>query len=201
MIKTKIHSVNCQACGNEIHSFQGRDIAVGSILMNLCTKCQANSSAWENFKIAAIELNKLYKLGQLDDAQLKSPNIEIQPAEGTIQKAVKLLQRMDPNYFVGVRKIEVGAESNYGHVSSGDNQDPTVVHINLQRIINEADGKADGREAIINAAVAIAHESGHVKSYDDKNGFVGNESPAQAEEQKVTNWIKANENRLQDLFN
>lgn len=200
MEKIKVSSVNCQACGKENLSYQCREISVNRKLMKLCSGCAAKSDAWEHFKTAAVELNLLYRFGQLNEApdqMTNGPNVEIQPMEGTIQKAVKLLQRMDPNYFIGVKKIEVGSESNYGHVES---KNPTIIHVNLQKIIQEAGGKAEGREATISSAVSIAHEASHVKSYNQEQGFVGGESVAQAEEQKIMNWIKLNENRLQDLF-
>jgi hypothetical protein len=105
---------------------------------------------------------------------------------------------MDPNFFVGIKEIVAAPSSAYGTTESGPNKNPAVVNINLQRILNEA--KGDKRAAIIGLATTIAHEVGHSKSFDEEKGFVGGESPAEANENKVLQWIKNNESRLQDLF-
>lgn len=136
----------------------------------------------------------------IQDPQVTSPNIVIEPSEPTMQKAVKVLQRMNPNYFIGVRKIVVAPSAQYGHVESGPNKDPTIININVQRILQESGGASAGPEAIIAAACTIAHEKGHVSSFDPKIGFQGGESPAEAEESKVRNWIESNLNILKDLL-
>ena len=152
-----------------------------------------------------MNINKLsfrfLKLSQeISDSELRSPNIVVEPSEPTIQKAVKVLQRMNPNYFIGVRKLVVAPSGQYGHVESGPNKDPAVININAQRILQESGGATTGAEAIIAAACTIAHEKGHVASFDPKIGFQGGESPAEAEESKVRGWIESNRSSLKDLL-
>jgi len=133
------------------------------------------------------------------DAELKSPNIIVEPLNPVISKAIKLLQRMDPNYFIGARKIVITMSPNYGFVQSGPGKDPAVININLSRIIAESGGNLGSPEAVLAAATTIAHENGHVRSYNESQGFVGGEGPAEAEEAKVRSWIESNMNRLQDI--
>ena len=83
-------------------------------------------------------------------------------------------------------------------VESGQQKDPSVVNINMGKIKQE--GGNDETAAVIAAATTIAHEVGHVKSYNQQQGFVGGESPAEAEERRVADWIKQNQGRLQDLL-
>lgn len=153
-----------------------------------------------------MSLNKLSsyfikKYGQAiqQDTELNTPSVVIQPMEPVINKAVNLLKRMDPNYFQGVRRIQVSPASiYYGFVESGQQKDPSVVNINMGKIKQE--GGNDETAAVIAAATTIAHEVGHVKSYNQQQGFVGGESPAEAEERRVSDWIKQNQGRLQDLL-
>ena len=141
----------------------------------------------------------IQKYGQLVDAELNTPAVVIQPMEPVINKAVNLLKRMEPNYFQGVRRIQVSPASiYYGFVESGQQKDPSVVNINMGKIKQE--GGNDETAAVIAAATTIAHEVGHVKSYNQQQGFVGGESPAEAEERRVADWIKQNQGRLQDLL-
>jgi hypothetical protein len=194
----KAHSVNCQSCNREVLNYQIRPSKVGSILMDLCSVCHKATDAYKQFVESAKILNELYKAGQLNnDPQTASPSVLVEPLDSNIQAAVELLKRMDGSFFVGVSKIIAGPEANYGHASSTD---PTVVHINLGRIVSETKKDNSKRNIISALAETIAHEVGHIKSFDSEKGFVGNESPALAMEQKVNNWIKANESRLQDLF-
>ena len=152
-------------------------------------------------------LDELYKLASLfektaqePDQELDSPNVVIEPVNSVIDKAVKILQRMEPNYFVGSRRIVISMEPNYGHVESGPGKDPAVINININRILNESGGDTIGSEAVIATATTIAHEKGHVGSFDSEQGFVGGEGPAEAEEQRVRSWIEANMGQLQDLI-
>ena len=193
----KAASVNCSVCGREVLSYQIRTAKIGSVLKDVCSVCHQTSEAYKEFKESLAILTELQTFGQLapTDPMVDSPNITIEPIDTNIQKACDLLKRMDPGYFKGVSKIVAGTEANYGHASSDQ---PTVVHINLGRITSEAGPNAK-REIIIGLATTIAHEVGHIRSFDGKT-FVGNESPAEAEEQKVAAWIKSNESRLQDLF-
>ena len=195
----KASSVNCEICAREVLSYQIRTAKVNSVLKEICPGCHEHTKVYKEFKESLAILQEMHKAGQLNNAPVdpitSSPNISIEPIDSNIQAACELLKRMDGNYFKGVSKIVAGAEANYGHASSDE---PTIVHINLGRITSEAGPNAK-REIIIQLATTIAHEIGHIRSFDG-NTFVGNESPAMAEEQKVSNWIKANEARLQDLF-
>ena len=133
------------------------------------------------------------------DPQLSGPNVVVEPMEPVVQKAIELLKRMDPNYFSGVKKIVVApASMYYGFVESGPDKDPSVINVNMAKIKAESGGQ--GPAAVVSAATTIAHERGHVGSFDDSQGFVGGESPADAEEQRVAAWIRQNQGRLQDLL-
>jgi hypothetical protein len=147
-------------------------------------------------KISLLSKYFIKKYAQVDQA-LESPNVIVQPSEPLINKAIQLLKRMDPNYFKGVRQIQVSPASMYfGFVESGPNKDPAILNINMGKI----KGLGQGSEAVIQAALTVAHEAAHTKSYDQQQGFVGGENPAEAEEQKVSNWIEQNKGRLQDLL-
>lgn len=137
----------------------------------------------------------------LKTAQLESPNIVIQPTEQVIQKAVDLLKKMDPNYFVGVKQININPSSgNYGSVESGKDKDPTVVNINLSKIKQHA-GSEMSPELIVETALTIAHECAHVKSFNNEGGFVGGEAPAEQEERRVSDWIKNNLDKVASIEN
>ena len=124
------------------------------------------------------------KKGFLDTGKRDSPNINIQPYEEGVSKAVKKLQQIDPRYFVGISNINVVPAVVYGYVKSGPNQDPSNVFINAQRIKTEM--KNSSEDAIVDAiAAVIAHEVGHVRSYVEGKGFVGGEAPAEAEENRI----------------
>jgi hypothetical protein len=191
MDKVKAKSQNCDTCGKEYFNYQIRPTKVGSILKDCCPSCVSINDAYKNYKQAALILAQLNT-----NPQTASPNIIIEPLDANIQAAVDLLKRMDGNYFSGVSKIVAGAEANYGHVSS---EHPDEVNINLSRIANETKDNSSKRAIITALAITIAHEVAHVKSWDGKT-FIGGENVALAEENKVANWIKTNENRLQDLF-
>jgi hypothetical protein len=135
----------------------------------------------------------------LKGAQVNSPNIVIQPTEPVIQKAVNLLKKMDPNYFVGINQINLNSStSNFGFVESGEGKDPTVVNVNLNRIKQHAGSEATP-ELIAETAITIAHECAHTKSFSGEQGFVGGESVAEQEERKVAEWIKNNPDKLQSV--
>lgn len=140
--------------------------------------------------------NGLLIVAQVVDTQTSGPNIVIEPTEPTVQKAVNILKRMDPNYFSGVKKIVLSpATMYYGHVESGPGKDPTVVNVNLNKIKS-----TNPQDALLSAVTTIAHEVAHVKSFDNEQGFVGGEAPAEAEERKVEQWLKANMNSIKDLL-
>jgi 2'-5' RNA ligase len=137
------------------------------------------------------------------DPELASPDIKIEPVDTYIQKAVDLLKKINPSYFVGVRKIVADTGSGYGHVSSGPNQDPTVIHINLARIKSEMNTKLQNatqeqkdKEIVRQIALTISHEHGHVKSFKPEGGFIGGEGPAEAEEGSMQSKVDAYYNAL-----
>lgn len=191
----KVSSVNCDICSKEVLSYQIRSAKIGSFLKDICSNCHERSNTYNEFKKSLALLIELNKNAELD-SQSMGPNVFIEPLDSNIQAAVELLKRMDGNYFAGVSKIVAGTEANYGHT---DSREPTVAHINLSRITSETKGDNSKRNIVAALAVTIAHEIGHIKSWDGKS-FVGGEGPALAQESKVENWIKANESRLQDLF-
>ena len=124
------------------------------------------------------------------DAELESPNIVIQPYEEIIDAAVKKIKALEGNYFKGIRRIEVAPSSDYGHVKSGPNEDPTVVFINSSRVKQEL-ANTEEDEMVNVVAGILAHEVGHVRSYDPQKGFVGGETPAEAEEQRVLQLLRS----------
>jgi hypothetical protein len=128
-------------------------------------------------------------LAQVVDQQVAGPNIIIEPMEPLLQKAVDRLKKMDPNLFVGVKKIVIKPSSAYGFVESGPGKDPSVININLSRIKQEMANRSE--EEIIDAlAQVIAHERAHIKSYKDDQGFVGGEQPAEAGERAARIWLE-----------
>lgn len=122
--------------------------------------------------------------------QTNTPNITIQPGKPEANCALDILKKWKPNYFIGVKSIILGPSPNYGYVESGPDKDPTVIYINADRIVNEA-GQQSGKEAAIATARVIAHEKGHVDSFDNNNGFIGGETPAQMQEQEFDNWLNS----------
>lgn len=124
-------------------------------------------------------------------AQVNTPNISIQPGRPEANCALEILKLWKPDYFVGVSEIIIGPSANYGHVESGPDKDPSRIYINADRIVAEAGGQQSGRAAALACAQVIAHEKGHVASFDEEQGFVGGESPAQAQEAEFENWLKS----------
>ena len=138
----------------------------------------------------------LYSFAQaqqlLNDPQLSSPQVSIEPVDTLVQKAVDLIKSKEPNFFIGIRKIVIDMGQGYGRVESGPGKDPAVIHINLSAIKNTLKsqlGNAPQPEfdskLIRQVAEVIAHERGHAKSFDPQKGFVGNEAPAEAAEREM----------------
>lgn len=144
-------------------------------------------------------MNRFAQQPEQPDPELESPNVRFQPGRNEIARAIKILQRMDPNYFKGVREIVVTPGAYYGFVESGEGKDPSVIHVNADKIVQES-GQEQGPEAAIATAITIAHEKGHVASYNMEQGFVGGESPAQQEENKVKGWIENNRQSLDSIL-
>jgi hypothetical protein len=121
-------------------------------------------------------------------AQVGSPNITIQPGKPEANCALDILKLYDPNFFMKVKEIVIGPSADYGHVESGPDKDPSIVYINADRIVAEA-GQQSGKAAAIATASVIAHETAHVISFNEEQGFVGGEVPAEQEEQKFKQWL------------
>jgi hypothetical protein len=160
---------------------------------------------------------QLYKqaltiLSQVANQQLLSPQVSIEPFDELIDKATKILMVMNSNYFkgdpdfgtvpnkfMGVSKIVIAVSDALGFVESGKDKDPAKINLNMNEIKNRMNAQTDPElkknekaNAIVATALVIAHERGHIASYDPQKGFVGGESPALTEEAKVKQWIEAN---------
>lgn len=116
------------------------------------------------------------------DLELESPNVIIQPMEGLVQQAVERIKQMEPGYFKGIRSIVIGPQSHYGFVELGPEKDPSVIHLNYNRIRQEISAQGGSDEDVIKSLIdTITHEAGHVRSFDPQQGFVGGEQPAEQE--------------------
>jgi hypothetical protein len=131
-------------------------------------------------------IDVFYKLAQ---DNTNTPNITIQPGRPETNCALDILKLFDPNYFIGVKNIVVGPSADYGHVESGPGKDPATIYINADRIVAESGGSQSGKAAALAAASVIAHEKGHVGSFNNEQGFVGGEGPAEAQEQNFKRWL------------
>jgi hypothetical protein len=138
------------------------------------------------YVLASLYLNHV----KFSQDQTNTPSITIQPGRPEANCALDILKKWKPDFFIGVRSIVIGPSPNYGYVESGPDKDPTVIYINADRIVNES-GQQNGKAAAIATARVIAHEKGHVASFNDAQGFVGGETPAQIQEQEFDNWLKS----------
>jgi hypothetical protein len=141
------------------------------------------------FKKLVKYADMFYRLAQ--DADLNTPNVKIQPGRPEANAALDILKLYKPDFFVGVLRIVMGPSANYGHVESGPDKDPTIIYLNADRIVAESGGQQGGKAAALATAKVIAHEIGHVKSFKPDQGFIGGETPAEANEQGFDNWLKA----------
>lgn len=188
-------SDNCMICGNEFNTEELFSINSDNNF-KICTKCLAKSNPKDDYLEVRNIVNRYVKFSQQLDAELASPDIRIEPVDTFIQKAVDLLKRVNPSYFIGVRKIIADTGQGFGHVASGPNQDPAVIHLNLSKIKSELQSKLQGasqqdleKEFVRQIALTIAHERGHISSFKPTSGFVGGESPAEAEENSMLGKI------------
>jgi hypothetical protein len=165
----------------------------------VCDDCVINVNTSRNYYQAMnVIANYLKIYQQPTDPELASPEIKIEPADTLIQQAVNLLKKINPNYFIGVRKIVVDTGGNsYGHVASGPQDDPTVIHINLPKIKSEIQSKLGNlskedqeKELIRQIALIVSHEKGHTFSFKPEIGFQGGEQPAEAEATSIGNTLK-----------
>jgi hypothetical protein len=181
-----LNSDNCMVCGKEYLTKELRFIIACNF--KLCDSCLAMSDPANDYNQVKKILSGYLKLSQVvSDPELASPDIKIEPVESNIQKAVDMLKKINPNYFVGVRKIIVDTGTGFGHVSSGPGQDPSVIHINLTKIKNEIQNKfryaskeQQDKEFIRQIALTISHERRHQISYTPNLGF-SSESEAESE--------------------
>lgn len=128
----------------------------------------------------------------LNDPQLSSPQVSVEPVDTFVQKAVDLLKSKDSQFFVGVRRIVIDMGQGYGRVESGPGKDPAVIHINLAAIKNSLKSQLGNapqgqfeEQLVKQIAEVIAHERGHTKSFKEDQGFVGGEAPAEAAEREM----------------
>lgn len=124
------------------------------------------------------------------DPQLDSPNVTIQPGKPEANAALDILKLWNPQFFQGTREIVIGPSPNYGFVESGPNKDPSIIYLNADRIVAES-GQQNGKAAALATAEVIAHEKGHIDSYDPSQGFQGGESPAEQKEQEFRQWLNS----------
>jgi hypothetical protein len=122
---------------------------------------------------------------------INTPNVTIQPGRPEANCALEILKLWKPDYFVGVRNIVIEPSANYGHVESGAGKDPAVIYLNADRIVSESGGQQGGQAAALATAKVIAHEKGHVASFNPQQGFVGGETPAEGQEQEFENWLNS----------
>jgi hypothetical protein len=141
-----------------------------------------------NFNRLAIYADLLFRCAQ---DTVNTPNITIQPGRPEANCALEILKLWKPDYFVGVSNIVIGPSANYGHVESGPGKDPTTIYLNADRIVSESGGQQGGQAAALATAKVIAHEKGHVASFNPQQGFVGAESPAESQEHDFENWLNS----------
>lgn len=198
-----INSDNCNVCGNEFLIKELNSLKALSTNFKICHNClRMSNPANDYMQVKNIIYGYLKVSQQAVDTELASPEIKIEPMETNINAAVELLKKINPNYFIGVRKIVVDIGSGFGHVSSGGNEDPAVIHINLPKIKSEIQNKIgnlpkdqQNKKLIRQIAIIISHERGHISSYKPELGFQGGEASAETEEnsmsKKVDNYYNA----------
>lgn len=199
----KLDSDNCMVCGEEFSLEELSSLVASASNLRICHTCLDMSDPANDYaQVKRIISGYLKFSQQVMDPELASPEIKVEPVDSSIQKAVELLKKVNPNYFVGVRKIVVDTGEGYGHVSAGGNEDPTVIHINLLKIKAEIQSKLgtapkeqQDQELVRQIAITISHEKGHVSSYKPQTGFPG-EGPAETEEQSMMGKIDSYYNAL-----
>jgi hypothetical protein len=154
----------------------------------------------------SVKISKTYIFANIFRKYAQMPNVRIQPGRQETNVALEILQMFandtgQQNYFTDPNDpskpidIVVGPSANYGHVETEVLQDPeqdeqpTTVYINADRIVSESGGQQSGKAAAIASAKVIAHEIGHLRSYQKGLGFQGGETPAEAQEQNFDNWL------------
>jgi len=192
-----VRSDNCFSCGKEFSFVELCELVSTASQFRICRSCLDASDPANDYKQAKNIIYGYVKFAQqITDPELASPEIKIEPMESNIQKAVELLKRVNPSYFVGVRKIVVDSGDGFGHVAAGGNNDPTVIHLNMAKIKAEIQSKLgtapkeqQDKELVRQIALTISHEKGHISSYKPDQGFVGNESPAETEANSMSSKL------------
>lgn len=189
-------SDNCTICGEEFENKELQLLLITAQNLKICKVCLAASDPKDDYENVRNMLGAYIRVAQQMDPELTSPQIKVEPADTLIQQAVDMLKKINPNYFVGVRKIVLDAGQGFGHVSSGGGNDPAVIHINLPKIKAELQSKLTNateeqkqKELVRQIAITISHERGHVGSFKPEGGFIGGEGPAQSEEQSMTGKV------------
>jgi hypothetical protein len=189
---------NCFLCGGEFRRTELTALVSHANNYKVCKRCLTAADPTNDYlEVRDIISNYVKFAQQINDPELASPQITVEPADTLIQKAVDLLKKSNPSYFVGVRKIVLDSGSAYGFVESGKDKDPSVIHLNLQKIKSEIAFKLSNlpkdqqeQEVVRQIAMTIAHEKGHINSYKPETGFVGGEQPAEAEANRVAPNLK-----------
>lgn len=127
-----------------------------------------------------------------------TPHIKVEPQESLVQKAIDVIKKIDPNYFVGVEEIKVeNTGESYGKTESGAGKDPTVIHLNANKIKSDVQSKAQNlpqeklEPIIIDELIdTIAHEKGHIIPFKQR-GQLGSETEAETEAKKIMERRKA----------
>lgn len=191
----RISSDNCVVCSEEFLLNEFNSL-ISTKSYKVCQACLNVSDPANDYEQVRIIIRGYLKFSQQTlDPELASPDIKIEPMESSIHKAVELLKKVNPSYFIGVRKIVVDTGSGFGHVSAGPGQDPTIIHINLPKIRSEIQNKlgasskeAQEREFIRQIALTISHERKHQSTYTPEAGFAP-ETAAEEEERSISDKI------------
>lgn len=194
----KARTGNCFLCGGEFKRTELTALVSHANNYKVCANCLDAADPTNDYLEVRDIISNYVKFAQaINDPELASPQIKVEPADMLIQKAVDLLKKSNPGYFVGVRKIVVDNGNAYGFVESGQGKDPSVIHINLQKIKSEIQFKLSNlpkdqqeQEMIRQIAMTLAHEKGHINSYKPETGFAGGELPAEAESNKMQSALK-----------
>jgi hypothetical protein len=197
----KTNSDNCTICSIEFPTTELRALVPASNLKT-CQSCLVQSNPADDYaEVKNIIFGYLKFAQQITDTELASPDIKIEPMESNIHKAVELLKKVNPSYFVGVRKIVVDTGSAFGYVQSGAGNDPAVIHLNLPKIRAEIQSKIGNlpkeeqeKELVRQLALTISHERGHISGFKPETGFAPEsaaENEANSMTQKIDNYHKA----------
>lgn len=143
-----------------------------------------------------LKQNKNAQFSPENSKEISSPTISIEPYEPLIQEAVNEMKASNPNFFIGVNKINI--DMGYGQFGSVSSKNPADININFNRIKNEItsqiggsfDDKNPAHIQTLKDAIkrVIVHEKAHVQDASQsfqkdpsqfaKNPFPGGESVA-----------------------